>query len=82
MIQSLQYRIVTKRRHYIEDRRCAMTIRTNGPADHWEWEGFYQQATAVVGMCARGGMEGAALRLGKLLTTSIDLVPINKCRCS
>ena len=49
----------------VEDGRCKMNIRIAvGMRDRWNWEQFYDQGIAVVGMCVRTGKRGGAFNLG------------------
>lgn len=54
---------------FVDDGRCAMTIRTIGGQDFSKWDLFWDEAVALVGMCARRGLKGVASRLGELFTT-------------
>lgn len=46
--------------------RCVVTVRTAGPSDVTFWAIlFWQKAVEVAGICARHGMKGLEVRLGK-----------------
>ena len=46
--------------------RCTMTIRTMGLADTWSWYQFWEVGLSLAGMCARVGMAGTSVYLGKI----------------
>ena len=38
-----------------------------GQRDRWEWEEFYNEGIAIVGMCIRTGKRGGAYGIGRSL---------------
>ena len=49
------------------DHRCAFTIRTAGLSDSTHWENVWVSAVALAGLCARQGMQGREIQLGKFV---------------
>ena len=58
----------------LADHRCAFTIRTAGLSDSTPWESLWVSAVELAGLCARQGMQGREIQLGK----SVDFVAISR----
>ena len=51
----------------LADRRCALTVRTAGPPDVAYWGTLWESAVELASICARHGMQGRKVQLGRLL---------------
>ena len=49
----------------LADHRCALTIRTAGLSDSTTWGDLWEFAVDLASMCARGGMQGREIKLGR-----------------
>ena len=50
----------------LADHRCALTMRTAGPSDLAYWGTLWESAVELASICARHGMQGRKVQLGRL----------------
>ena len=61
----------------LADHRCALTVKTAGLSDLAYWGTLWEVAVELVSICARHGMQGREVRLGRFAVFTAVSIEIN-----